>query len=117
MHLHISPHPHLQIGNYLNDYFRGAAQAIVSKQRTFQNQRRALNYTFYRRCLPASLDFDTLPPVSPKGRWNWFVYSRSTQTFWRSIQPLVLHVVGEALNRCRLLPTVEDPVLHFRCAR
>ena len=44
------------------------------------------------------------------------VYTRQTQLFWRSMQPLVHRVVGDALTRCGLRPVVKDPVLHFRCA-
>ena len=104
-----------QIGNYLSDYFRGVAQSIATGQ-TFHNGRRTLNHTFYSRCLPASLDLSALPRVKPRGQWDWMVYTRQTQLFWRSMQPLVHQVVGDALTRCGLLPVVEDPVLHFRCA-
>ena len=44
------------------------------------------------------------------------VYSRQTQLFWRSMQPLVHRVVGDALTRCGLRPVVRDAVLHSRCA-
>ena len=44
------------------------------------------------------------------------VYSRQTQLFWRSMQPLVHKVVGDALTRCGLRPVVRDAVLHSRCA-
>ena len=105
----------MQIGNYLSDYFRGVAQSIVTGQK-FHNERRTLNHTFYANCLPASLDLSTLPRVKPRGRWDWMVYTRQTQLFWRSMQPLVHRVVGDALTRCGLRPVVADPVLHFRCA-
>ena len=112
-----------QIGNYLSDYFRGVAQSIATGQK-FHNERRTLNHTlpagpartFYSTCLPASLDLSTLPRVKPRGRWDWMVYSRQTQLFWRSMQPLVHKVVGDALTRCGLRPEVRDAVLHSRCA-
>lgn len=106
----------LLIGNYLNDYFRGAAQALAARRQEFRNERRALNFTFYQRCLPETLDLRPYAHIRPKGRWDWFVYTRATQSFWRSMQPMVHRVVGNALAKCGLLPTVRDPVLHFRCA-
>ena len=116
-------HIDMLIGNYLSHYFEVLANSIRTGAAQFRMPRRSDGMRFYDRCLPNTIPLKPGPPyldgldrITPRGRWDWFVFGNETALFWASMQPAVKRVLDHTLRACDLRAAVKAPVLHFRCA-
>ena len=136
----------IDIGNFLSDYFTQIGLSFLNqKDHVFKEiycryaitqpieNIKDINFVkhfpttipyrkdIYDEMVKSGLTYDNVRESFDKfyfgyGQSTWVIFDKTHESFWKCMKPFVNETLKAAFEKTNIRPTVEYPVIHFRCS-